>query len=368
MAVEFKVRPFKPPNLMNWKGFRIRKLASIQRIWNIEPIDGADKIELAHVLGWQCVVNKGQFSPMDLAVYFEIDSFLPIREEFEFLRKSSYKKTDIMGEGFKVKTMRFRGKISQGLLLPIDEFPELNGCSTVGEDVSEVLGVRKWEIEERATTGGTVVGTLPYDVPHTDETRVQAEPGLINAFAGLRYYISTKMDGSSHSLSIDENGFHVTGHNFEYKDDDSSSFYKLVKKRGWKERMYELYEKYGMKTFTIQGEFCAPGILQNRLRLTSPEWYVFTIRENGERVDLFTMQDYCSEMGMLTVPIEEVAWDLPSQYPDVESLLVRADGEYPNGGKKEGIVIRPTEPVFCPLISASLSMKVVSNKYLLKNE
>ena len=71
---------------------------------------------------------------------------------------------------------------------------------------------------------------------------------------------------------------------------------------------------------------------------------------------------------MLTVPIEEVAWDLPSQYPDVESLLVRADGEYKNGGKKEGIVIRPTEPVFCPLISASLSMKVVSNKYLLKNE
>ena len=59
---------------------------------------------------------------------------------------------------------------------------------------------------------------------------------------------------------------------------------------------------------------------------------------------------------------------LPSKYPTVEALLARADGEYPNGGKKEGIVIRPTEPVFCPLISASLSMKVVSNKYLLKND
>lgn len=305
---------------------------------------------------------------MDIAVYFEIDSFLPIRPEFEFMRASSYKKTDIMGEGFRVRTMKFRGSISQGLLMPLNAFKEIPDDVKLGDDVSTILGVKKWEIEERATTDGNIIGSLPYDVPHTNETRVQAEPGLIQEFSGLRYYISTKLDGSSHSISIDENGFHVTGHNYEYKDDDSSSFYKLVKARGWKERMYELYNKHNMKTLTIQGEFCAPGILKNRLKLTRPEWYVFTIRENGERINLFTMQDYCIEMGMVTVPIEEIAWDLPKQYPSVESLLERADGEYPNGGKKEGIVIRPTEPVFCSLIGGSLSMKVVSNKYLLKNE
>ena len=103
----------------------MRKLASIQRIWKIEPIEGADRIELAHVLGWQCVVNKGQFQPMDIGVYFEIDSFLPIRPVYEFMRSSSYKKTDIMGEGFKLRTMRFRGQISQGLLLPLSQFPEI---------------------------------------------------------------------------------------------------------------------------------------------------------------------------------------------------------------------------------------------------
>ena len=97
----------------------MRKLASIQRIWMIEPIEGADRIELAHVLGWQCVVNKGQFREMDLAVYFEVDSFLPVAPEFEFLHASSYRKTDIMGEGFRLRTMKFRGQISQGLLLPI---------------------------------------------------------------------------------------------------------------------------------------------------------------------------------------------------------------------------------------------------------
>ncbi len=92
------------------------------------------------------------------------------------------------------------------------------------------------------------------------------------------------------------------------------------------------------------------------------------IRENGKRIGLVRMLEICKELGMEHVPIEEVGLDLPAKYPTVEALLSRADGDYPNGGKKEGIVIRPTEPVFSSLISASLSMKVVNNKYLLKNE
>lgn len=344
-----------------------RKLASIQRIWKIEPIEGADRIELAYVLGWQCVVNKGQFQPMDPAVYYEIDSFLPIRPEYEFMRASSYKKNDIVGEGFRLRTQKFRGQVSQGLLLPMSQFPEIPADAEIGTDVTEILGVRKWEIEERITTGGTVVGTLPRDIPHTDETRVQAEPGLIQEFAGLEYYISTKMDGSSHSIGIDENGFHVTGHNYEYKDDGTSAFYNLVNERGYKEKLEAFAANEGLTTLTVQGELCAPGIQSNRLKLTKPEWYVFTIMENGKRVGLKRMQEICSELGFTVVPIEEVDTDLPAKYPTVEALLVRADGNYPNGGKKEGIVVRPTEPIFSASIGAELSMKVVSNKYLLKN-
>ena len=346
----------------------MRKLASIQRIWKIEPSDGADRIELAHVLGWQCVVNKGQFQEMDLAVYFEVDSFLPIATEFEFLRASSYRKTDIMGEGFRLRTMKFRGQISQGLLLPVSTFPVIPADTELGVDVTELLGIKKWEIEERITTGGTMIGTLPYDIPHTDETRVQAEPGLINEFVGLEYYISTKMDGSSHSVGIDENGFHVTGHNYEYKDDGNSPFYELVKSIGLQEKMKTFAADSNLSAFTIQGELCAPGIQKNRLKLTKPAWYVFTVRENGKRVGLNRMLEICEKLGLESVPIEEVGTDLPAKYPTVEALLERADGNYPKGGKKEGIVIRPTEPVYCELICAALSMKVVSNKYLLKNE
>ena len=346
----------------------MRKLASVQRIWNIEPIEGADRIELAHVLGWQCVVNKGQFQPMDLAVYFEVDSFLPIAPEYEFLRASSYRKTDIMGEGFRLRTMKFRGQISQGLLLPVAAFPEIPSDVELGTDVTEQLGIRRWEIEERITTGGTMIGTLPYDVPHTDETRVQAEPDLIQDFSRLEYYISTKMDGSSHSVSVDENGFHVTGHNYEYKDDGNSPFYELVKSIGLQQKMESFAVENGLKAFTIQGELCAPGIQKNRLKLTKPEWYVFTIRENGKRAGLKRMLEICDRLQLNRVPIEEVGIDLPGKYPTVDALLERADGNYPNGGKKEGIVIRPTDPVYCERICAELSMKVVSNKYLLKNE
>ena len=346
----------------------MRKLASVQRIWKIEPIEGADRIELAYVLGWQCVVNKGQFEPTDLAVYFEIDSFLPIRPEYEFLRSSSYRKTDLMGEGFRLRTMKFRGQVSQGLLLPLDQFEEIPKDVEIGDEVTDYLGVKKWEIEEKATTGGTVIGTLPIDVPHTDETRIQAEPDLIKDFEGLEYYISTKMDGSSHSVSLDEEGFHVTGHNYEYRDDGKSAFYELTKRDGIEDKIRKYTQENSIQTLTIQGEFCAPGIQKNRLKLTRPEWYVFTIRENGKRVGLRRMEEICKYLGIKMVPIEEIGEDLPSKYPTVDSLLERADGDYPNGGKKEGIVIRTTEPVFCERISAPLSMKVVNNKYLLKNE
>lgn len=346
----------------------MRKLASIQQIWDIEPIDGADRIELVHVLGWQCVANKGQFKQGDIAVYFEVDSFLPIREQFEFLRSSSYKKSDILGEGFKLRTMKFRGQISQGLVLPLESFPEIPEDVTIGCDVSGILGVRKWEIEERATTGGTTIGTLPRDVPHTDETRVQAEPGLIKEFSGLEYYISTKMDGSSHSVSIDADGFHVTGHNYEYKDDGKCSFYEWVKNAGLREKMYEFVQRNKIKTFTLQGEFCGPGIQRNRLKIKRPEWYVFTVRIDGEREGVDNLVGVCNELGIKTVPITEWGFDLPYIYPTVDALLKRAEGDYPNGGKQEGIVIRPSIPVYSDLISDYLSMKVLNNKYLLKNE
>jgi RNA ligase (TIGR02306 family) len=123
-----------------------RKLATIRKISIIEPIEGADKIELATVDGWKVIVAKNVGHKVgDLVVYCEIDSFLPIRDEFEFLRKSSYKKMSDGSEGFRLKTIRLRGQLSQGLLLPISVLDEYKYLPLEGDDVTEILGIIKYE-------------------------------------------------------------------------------------------------------------------------------------------------------------------------------------------------------------------------------
>lgn len=367
----------------------MRKLASIQRIWKVEPIEGADRIELVHVLGWQCVAGKGDFKPMDLCVYFEIDSFLPCGDHFEFLRSKSYKKSDIMGEGMLLRTMRFKGQISQGLVMPLSTFPELSNITEgksddelLGTDVTELLGVRKWEIEERVSESGTIIGERPAFIPKTDETRVQSEPALIGELAGLPYYITTKMDGSSHSIGImrDKNAsggyeVHVTGHNFEYRDDGKSSFYEFVKKNGFLSKMVSWAVSHNADTFVVQGEWCGPGIQSNPIGLQRAHWFVFTVIVDGKRLGMNTdpeqdMFEIAHSLGMETVPIEETGESLG--YTSPEELLARADGIYEKYDSmkvdhpREGLVIRPKTPVYSRTIQTWLSMKAVSNSYLMK--
>ena len=344
----------------------MRKLATIQKINEITPIENADQIELAHVLGWQCVVKKGLFQPGDMGVYFEIDSFLPIEPRYEFLRKSCYKETDHMGEGFLIRTQKFRGQISQGLFLPLTDFTEIVGAEE-GKDVTDLLRVRKYEIPETASSGGTIIGKLPVSIKKTDEIRIQTIPEIIKEFAGRMYYISTKIDGTSCSISLDRDGFHVTGHNYEYKDDDLSSFYRFVKKNDLESKLWAIKEELKVDTITLQGEFAGPGIQKNRLKLTKPDWFVFTLDINGNRADLGALQKVAEKMDINTVPIEESGFDLPSIYPTVESLLKRASGLYPNGGQKEGIVIRPWSADYSKTLDGDLSFKVINNQYLLKN-
>jgi RNA ligase (TIGR02306 family) len=119
-----------------------RKLASVQEILDVQPIPEADRIETAKVEGWTVVVPKGQVKPGDKVVYFEIDSFLPIRPEFEFLRDSSYKKDDFLGEGMRLKTRRLRGVYSQGLIMPLSDLG-LPENLEVDTDLTEILGVKK---------------------------------------------------------------------------------------------------------------------------------------------------------------------------------------------------------------------------------
>ena len=338
-----------------------RKLASIQYVHNITPIEGAEKIECVHVLGWQCVANKDQFSIGDKCVYMEVDSFLPVCERFEFLRASSFKENEIMGAGFRLKTMKFRGQISQGLIQPLEILPE--GKYEIGDDVTELLGIRKWEIEERVSNDVTVIAEFPSEISKTDELRVQSYPELIEEFKAVNgYYISTKMDGCSVTMYKRGEHFGVCGRNYEYADDDKCAMWKYAHKHRIEERLKE----NNLDNIAIQGEFCGPGIQKNRLKLTEPEWYVFTVTDmnTNKRLSLHKLEEICKLLGLNMVPIEEVEEEF--QYKSVDELLERAKGKYASGKNKEGIVIRPIEAVYSNIIAGPLSMKVLNNDYLLK--
>ena len=349
------------------KGELMRHLVTIQKITDIKSIPDADRIELALVLGWQSVVPKGQFKTGDKCVYFEVDSFLPIEPRYEFLSKSCYRNNEFMGEGYKIFTQKFRGEISQGLILPLTEFPEINAENvTVGEDITELLNVRKWDIPEVAGFVGTAFRKKPYGIPTTDETRVQSITDLIQQLKGKPYYISTKMDGTSCTMYCINGEFGVCGRTDEYKDDGKSMMYEFAKQHGIDERMKE-YNRNSGKNIVIQGEFCGPKIQKNRLALREYHWYVFNVL-NGDSMKLLSLNDMlsvCKELNLTSVPIEEIS-DCFNY--TIEELIERAKGKYPSGQNKEGIVIRPQFPEYCYKLGKSLSFKVLNNDFLAKEK
>jgi len=343
----------------------MRKLASIQYIWDIQPIKDAERIEVASVLGWKVVVKKEEFKVGDLAVYFEIDSFLPVDERYSFL---NLRKHDVLGEGYRLDTVKLRGQISQGLLLPLSMFPEIENPQK-GADVTALLGVRKWEDILAADMSDKAIGARPFWVEKTSETRIQAEPELLNEFKDLPYYITTKLDGASHFIAYDEEGIHFGSHNLELKADDSpASFYGLIKRFDLEAKLLQLYKEKKATRIYVCGEFCGARIQRNNLKLQNPMWYPFTINIDGKRQDMQTLIDIANFFGVPHVPIEETGANLLDKYPSVESLLERAKlnlcGIYP--GKPEGIVIRPITPTYSETLGTDLSIKVINNEYLLR--
>lgn len=336
-----------------------RKLATIQRIRQITAMKNADRLECVHVLGWTCVAKKEEFREGDLCVYFETDSFLPVEERFEFLRGSCHRANIRMGEGFLLKTQKIRGQLSQGLVLPITILPEGTDCQ-VGTDVTDILGVRKWE---EGADAGKSIGKMPHGIPRTEELRVQSYPELLEEMKKQPYYISTKMDGTSVTMYIKDGTFGVCGRNYEYAADKACPFWDYAREH----RIEEKLRENQLTELVLQGEFCGPGIQKNRLKLEKPEWYIFTVMDlrTGERYALEEMKQLCSRLGFTMVPIEETGKELP--YRTIEEVLDRARGHYPSGTRKEGIVIRPLEPVFSETVGGPLSMKVLNNDYLLKN-
>jgi len=333
----------------------MRSLVTIQRVKMISPIPESDFLELVHVMGWQCVAKKGEFHEGDSGVYFEVDSFLPVEPRYEFLRASSYRDNEDNGKGFRIRTMKLRGQLSQGLMLPIPLFPDLDGYKE-GDDVTEVLQVKKWYIPETAASGGTIIGERPTGIPASDEIRIQSALELLEQLHNNPYYVTTKMDGTSGIVYFIDGKIGCCSRNKEIKDEADALYWTPVYKYGLKEKLVALG-----RNLVFTGEICGPGIQKNKLRLPALEWYVFDVKDwdANRYVSYDDASKICAELGLSFVPLEERGDHFSYS---LETLLDKAKGKYPSGLDKEGIVVRNA------LFPKAVSFKVLNNDALLKEK
>jgi RNA ligase (TIGR02306 family) len=289
-----------------------------------------------------------------LAVYFEVDSFLPEDDRYEFLRKTSWRDNADNGQGFRIKSIKLRGQLSQGLILPQSGFPELAERS-LGDDVTEILNVKKWYIPEVPTGSGISIGDRPYGIPASDEIRIQSEPELLEKLNGAPYYITTKMDGTSCIVYYIDGKIGCCSRNHEIKDEEDSLYWTPVYRYGLKEKLASLG-----KNIVLTGELCGPGIQKNKLRLTQYEWYVFDYKEwGGNYISYEAMVNACAVLDIPTVPLEEEGEHFSYT---LSELLEKARGKYPSGLDKEGIVVRHSQSPHL------VSFKVLNNDALLKEK
>lgn len=360
-----------------------RKLASIRRISDIQEIPGADMIELAIVDGWKVVVAKNVGHKVgDMVVYCEIDSFLPIREEFEFLRKSSYKKMVDGTEGFRLKTSKLRGQISNGLILPLSVFegygyrvsenllnenpalePNRSVISpsdmielVVGNDVTEVLGIVKYEPPVPAELAGKVKGLFPSFIRKTDEERIQNLSDQYDELKNHTYYVTEKLDGSSATFYYKDGVFGVCSRNLELLETEGNTFWKVARELDLENKLRD----YGVN-ISVQGELIGEGIQGNPYKIKGQTVRFFNLFDIDlqEYHSLPKFQKTMNELGLETIPILNVRFTLPES---IDELLKYADSKSvlnPNFDR-EGVVIRS--------LDRKISFKVISNKFLLKNE
>jgi RNA ligase (TIGR02306 family) len=339
-----------------------RKLASIKQITDIRPIEGADKIELASVGGWNVVVAKDVGHKVgDGVVYCEIDSFLPIREEFEFLRKSSYKK---MGEqeGFRLKTIKLRGQVSQGLILPISVLnpPDTNIYVEPfeGLDVTEMLGIVKYEPPIPAELAGKVKGQFPSFSRKTNEERIQ---NLTKEFEEWKYqskhqfYVTEKLDGSSATFYYNNGEFGVCSRNLELLETEGNTFWKVAREMDLENKL----SKYG-RNISLQGELIGEGIQGNPYKIKGQKVMFFNVFDidKQQRESLGGFLKVMDDLFLEFVPIIDIVFELPES---VDEMLKMAEGKSKlnSNTEREGLVVRS--------IDTTISFKAISNKFLLKN-
>lgn len=338
------------------------KLASIEKIIDIQPIEGADKIVLATVLGWQVIVKKDEYKIGDLCVYIPIDTLVdPTKHYFSFLANKS--NPTMLA---RIKTIKLKGKWSQGLVIHLNVLSQIdpNQSYLEGQNVGELLEIKKYEKENIIIPTGITTFNKPFPIdiiPITDEDNLKTKFKVIEELKNKKLYVTQKMDGSSMTLIKKDNNFMVCSRRLIVEE--GSVMYQYVIQEKIRERM----EEYG-KNLAIQGEFCGPKINNNQLGLKNYNYYVFTIRnlDTMEYLDYDQIIEVCQNLKIESVPmvkIIEPTENISLNY--FQEVANKQSYTHPNNKNvpAEGIVIRPIKPIYSNELGKNLSVKVINQGY-----
>jgi RNA ligase (TIGR02306 family) len=332
----------------------MRKLASIRSCAAVLPIPGADAIQTAVIDGWTCVVKIGETAPGEKGVYFEIDSFLPVDDpRFEFLRKSSLRR---MGdtEGFRLRTVRLRKQLSQGLFLPLSVFPEIDPAAPAGTDVTELLRIVKYEPPIPASLSGQMKGYFPSFIPKTDEERIQNLTEEYQRWQDKTFIVTEKLDGTSFTAYHYKGEFGVCSRNWELLPDETNTYFKVAAQN-------QLAEKLAGRNLAVQGELIGEGIQKNIYKLRGQALHIFHIYDIDRQafMPFAEMVDFCAAHQWSLAPIVSTAFRLPATMAE---LLAMADGPslLHEKAAREGWVLRTAD--------RDVSFKVISNRFLEEDE
>ena len=360
----------------------MRKMATIQTIRDITPIEGADAIVLAHVNGWISVVKKDEFTIGQKIIFCEIDSWIP-HSLASFLSKGKEPREYLGVKGERLRSVKLRGQLSQGLILPIevgvqcfvgsdyDNGEELCEVFYEGADVSETLGIVKYEPPIPAQLAGQVRGNFPSLVSKTDEERVQNIRGIENYLDEV-FVETEKLHGTSVSFVLNEDGdLEVCSRNLSLKEDENNLYWKLAKQNNALELLNVVrnyYEAGGnsVVTVAIQGEGVGQGVQKGwEYGIQVPEFFMFTIQVNGVKIPEEDYQMFANAgLNVKYVPEVRKATirDIVGEAENISGTLLKyVEGKSAIDGKtiREGSVFRS-------LSDSSVSFKVVSNQFLLK--
>ena len=343
-----------------------RKMATIRRIDSIGPIEGADAIEVATVGGWKVVVKKGEFTPGQLAVYLEIDSWVPSSIGSFLTKPGHFPKIYEGVEGEKLRTIKLRGQLSQGLLLPMSVMTDNGVIAQVlkeDEDVSQALGILKYEAPISAQLAGLDRGNFPSGIPKTDQERIQNLSKELQTWIDYEFSweVTEKLDGSSCTMYLDRDGeFHVCSRNLDLKRDENNSFWKMAIDSNVEEMM-KSYDLFGC---AIQGELIGEGIQGNPYKIKGQQFFVFDLYVSrlGEYMSPADCLMYCQFLVLKHVPIISPNMIL-SNLETVDGLLKFAEGFSVLNGTtpREGVVFKHNRP-------GGKSFKAISNAFLMKQK